>query len=97
MREFAETLYKSKAWQHTRAAYAASVGGLCEECLRKGLIQPGKIVHHRRPLTPENIGDPDTALSWDNLELLCRGCHAAAHGSKKRYRVDEYGKVFVRE
>ena len=72
MKEFAKSFYKSKAWQHTRSEYAASVGGLCEACLRKGLYKAGEIVHHKKELTPDNITDPTVALSWDNLELLCR-------------------------
>ena len=93
MRDFAKAFYKSKAWQRTRAAYAASVGGLCEDCLRDGVIKSGEIVHHKRPLTPENISDPAVTLSFDNLELLCRDCHARRHGNKKRYRVDPMGRV----
>lgn len=95
MKEFAKNFYKSKAWQHTRSAYAASVGGLCEACLRRGLYKAGEIVHHKKELTPDNITDPMVALSWDNLELLCRDCHAEAHGRLKRYKVDEFGRVKI--
>ena len=55
MREFAKEFYKSKAWQRCRNGYAASMGGLCEDCLARGLYQPGEIVHHMIELTPENI------------------------------------------
>lgn len=95
MQDFAKTSYKSKAWQYTRKAYAASVGWLCEECLKHGLYRAGEIVHHKQPLTPENINDPAITLSWDNLELLCRDCHGKAHGSVKRYKVDEMGRVKI--
>ena len=71
-----------------------SVGGLCEECLSNGIIQPGEIVHHIIPLTPENINDVMISLSFDNLKLVCRDCHAKEHGNKKRYKVDETGKIF---
>ena len=94
MREFAEPLYKSVAWQKCRAAYASSVGGLCERCLEKGLYKAGVIVHHKVYLTPDNINDPTVALSFDNLELLCRDCHAAEHQrTKLRYTIDEFGRV----
>lgn len=96
MREFAAAFYKSKAWQRARDAYAASVGGLCEDCLAKGIYQAGEIVHHKRALTPENIADPSVALGWGNLRLLCRDCHAKAHGGAKRYKVDECGRVTPR-
>ncbi len=97
MRDFAAKFYKSQAWKKTRAAYAASVGGLCEECLRKGEYKPGEIVHHKTHLTPENINNPAVSLSWSNLELLCRDCHGKMHGNQKRYKVDEFGRVIVNE
>ena len=94
MREFAEKFYKSVAWQKCRAAYAKSVGGLCERCLRKGLYVPGEVVHHKIHLTPENIGRPEITLDWNNLELLCRNCHGDEHQRlKRRYKVDAFGRV----
>lgn len=97
-REFARAFYSSEAWNQCRLAYRKSVGNLCEECLKKGLITPGAIVHHRTPLTPDNIGDPKLTLGWGNLELLCRDCHAEAHGKKKRrYVIGEAGNVFAAE
>ena len=96
MRDFAKRFYKSKAWQTTRDAYASSVGGLCERCLMAGLCVPGEIVHHKIPLTPDNISDPNISLSWNNLELLCRDCHGKEHSQRKRYCVDSLGCVTVR-
>lgn len=96
MKDFAVSFYKSKAWQHCRSAYAKSVGGLCEQCLKRGLVKPGDIVHHKVRLTPDNINDPAVALSWDNLELLCRDCHAKAHGAARRYEVDEMGRIIIK-
>lgn len=96
MREFAKQFYCSKAWKETRKAYAKSRGGLCERCLRKGLYRPGVIVHHKVYLSPENISDPAVSLCWDNLELLCRECHAQEHdGLKRRYKVDDQGHVIA--
>lgn len=97
MKDFAKTFYKSKAWKQCRAAYAQSVGGLCEECLQSGRYIPGEIVHHKIELTPDNIDRPEITLDWNNLELLCRECHAEMHGARQtRYKVDEYGRVSVR-
>ena len=94
MRDFAKTFYSSKAWKQTRAAYAKSKGNLCERCLKKGLIVPGVIVHHKVYLTPENINDPAVSLNWNNLELLCMEHHAEEHGGViRRYMVDEQGRV----
>ena len=96
MQEYAERFYKSKTWQRTRDAYAKSKRGLCERCLSEGRITPGEIVHHKVHLSPENINDPNVSLCWDNLELVCRDCHAQLHDARKRrYKVDCYGRVII--
>ena len=97
MQPWAKRFYKSKAWQRCRSAYVASVGGLCEVCLAAGNYRPGEIVHHRIPLTPDNIDDPSVTLDFGNLELVCRECHAALHGARiRRYYVDACGRVTPR-
>ena len=47
--------------------------------MRQGIYKPGEIVHHKIELDPITIENPEIALSFDNLELLCRDCHAARH------------------
>ena len=96
VKQFAEAFYGSDAWKQCRIAYKKSVGGLCEICRRNGLIKAGEIVHHKVHLNPVNINDPNVTLNWNNLELVCRDCHAAEHGNKKRYKVDADGKVVAR-
>lgn len=94
MKEFAKGFYSSRAWADCRQAYRKSKGGLCEVCMSKGMITPGEIVHHKIHITPANINDPNIVLDWANLQLVCRECHAEAHGKiKKRYEVDEYGRI----
>lgn len=97
MKEFAKAFYNSPGWKRTRQAYARSVGGLCEPCMKRGLFNAGEIVHHKIVLTPENIDDPTVTLNWNNLELVCRECHAAYHErSKKRFKIDSLGRVSAR-
>ena len=94
MKDFAAAFYKSKTWQRTREAYAKSRRHLCEVCLAKGVMTPAEIVHHKIEITPENIGNPDITLNWDNLQCVCRECHAVAHGARqRRWKVDEFGRV----
>lgn len=89
--------YKTEAWKACREAYAKSVGGLCEECLKEGRITAGEIVHHKKHLDAINVNDATVSLSWDNLELLCRDCHAAKHRKNvKRWKVDKYGRVEIK-
>lgn len=96
MKDFARKLYSSTAWKRCREAYAKSKGNLCEVCLSKGIYKPGEIVHHKQPLTPENVNDPHVSLNWDNLQLVCRDCHAQIHdGRKRRYKIDELGRVII--
>lgn len=93
MKAYAEQFYKSKKWQQCRDGYYKSVGGLCEKCKARGILEAGVIVHHKIHISPETIRIPEVALSFDNLELLCRRCHAEEHGKLKRYKVDEAGRV----
>jgi len=96
MKPYATKFYKSQAWKRCRERYAASVGGLCERCRKRGQIVPGAIVHHKIYLTPENINDESVTLNWDNLELVCRDCHAQEHdGVKKRYTIGPNGSVIA--
>lgn len=90
------SFYSSSAWQSVRDAYRQKAGGLCEECLSKGLISAGTEVHHVKHLTPENVNDPSVALNFDNLRLLCKECHEEQHRRKRRYKVDADGKVSAR-
>lgn len=99
-RAFAKAFYSSKAWQDCRNEYAKSVHYLCENCLRKGIYKPGVIVHHIEELTPMNITNPEIATGYDNLEMLCRECHALEHkriSKGRRYLIDEQGNVIVKE
>lgn len=96
----AKRFYRSKIWERTRAAYADSVGGLCERCLALGFTVPGKIVHHRVHLNDQGLKDPEIALSFDNLELLCQDCHNKEHHATRparRYDYDAAGNLINRE
>lgn len=93
----APEVYGKKAWRKCRDAYAKSVGGLCERCKSKGIITAGVIVHHKKHLNEHNKEDASVVYGYDNLELLCMKCHNEEHlKRKKRYTVDENGKIFSR-
>lgn len=78
-KDFAKHFYSSKAWQECRNAYAKKRLFLCENCIKKGIYKPGVIVHHKIEIDPITIEKPEIALNFDNLELLCRECHAERH------------------
>lgn len=66
--------YQSMAWRNLRAIKMREQP-LCEECMKKEIITPAKVVDH---ITPINKGgDP---LSLLNLQSLCSQCHNMKSG-----------------
>lgn len=96
MREFARKFYLSTAWRETREYIYKRDMGLCVRCGR-----PGEIVHHKIYLTPQNIDNPSITLSEDNLELVCRECHAIEHEGQPATAAglmfDDEGNLVERE
>lgn len=82
-REFSKYFYKSKAWKKTREYIFKRDQGLCQDCLNKGIVNPGKEVHHIEHITPENINDTNITLGENNLRLLCKECHHKRHNKKE--------------
>lgn len=96
MKEFAKEFYKSQSWKTTRDAYFKARNGLCEICLKDGIYTPGEIVHHKVHLNESNVNDPTITLNWDNLQVVCRACHARLHDAKqRRYKFDHYGRMVL--
>ena len=87
-----ERFYTTRAWRKCRQSVLDEHGGLCQICLSRGLIEPAVHVHHRVPLTQENINDPRITLDSANLMALCENCHAEQHKTR-RWRCDERGHV----
>ena len=76
---FAKPFYRTMAWQKTRSFVLDRSHGLCERCLEKGEVKPADVVHHKVPLTPDNMTDPDISLNPDRLMALCHDCHTEEH------------------
>ena len=87
-----EAFYASWAWRRCRQSFLNAKGNLCESCRKKGLIVPATQVHHKQPITPDNLKDPSITLNNANLMALCDECHAEQH-RKKRWRCDPDGHV----
>lgn len=94
MREFARAFYTGKAWRSCSKAYMQSRNYVCERCGGVAVI-----CHHKTYLTPDNINDPNIALSWDNLEALCHNCHDLEHMQQynKTYFADDGSIEKVKE
>ena len=69
-----EAFYHSTEWRKCSEAFRREKHFTCEMCGKEGWL-----VHHKQPLTDETVDDPDIALNFDNLMLLCSSCHDAIH------------------
>ena len=97
MGDFASAFYGSQQWKHCRESFKKYKRYLCEDCLAKGILTTGEIVHHIKPLTPENINDPNITMNFDNLRLVCRKCHGEEHKDRdRRYVIDDIGRVYIK-
>ena len=84
--------YKSLAWQIARTVKIEATQGKCERC---GGV--GEEVHHKIPLTVDNVDDALISLNQENLELLCRQCHNSEHNRfSKQQQFDEDGNLIHR-
>lgn len=89
-----EQFYTRQSWRKCRKSYLQSKGGLCELCLKRGLIVPATQVHHKVPITTANMHDDRITLSFDNLLALCEPCHQEQH-RKRRWRTTPDGRVIL--
>ena len=78
-RKAAKAFYKRKDWRTTRAAFIAT-HPLCAECDRNGLIVAAVDVHH----IIDRVVDPSKTFDWDNLESLCKSCHATITAERQK-------------
>ncbi len=65
-----DEIYHTSKWRKLRLSYYRSQYGICEHC-----GEPGKIVDHIKPITKDNLNDPEITFGWNNLQLLCVSCH----------------------
>ena len=99
-KDFSRALYNSRRWRKCAKAFAESKCYICDRCHNKFARPDGKrkrwIVHHRQPLTDENIHDDLLVYGWDNLQFLCIECHNAVHGrtgTGRQMAFDEEGNL----
>lgn len=61
--------------------------GLCEECLKQGIVTPGVDCHHVIPVETGRTIQEMERLAYDvnNVRLLCVQCHIAAHVELKSH------------
>ena len=76
----AGNFYSSSAWLKLRN-YKRLLNPICESCESLGLIIPYHTIDHIKP-----ISEGGEALSLDNLQTLCKQCHAIKTGKETAKR-----------
>lgn len=66
-----DKFYHSDKWKNVRAQAMARAHGLCQDCLKRGLLVNAEMVHHIKPLRDY----PELGLDLNNLKPLCNRCH----------------------
>ena len=78
-----QRFYGTKAWQDLRWKKIIEAGGKCERCGKDFTDDMSQLIaHHKEHLTDENLTDPFVALNPDNVEIVCRKCHAHYHDDR---------------
>jgi len=78
-----QDIYNSREWKELRIAKLRSTNGLCEECLKQGIVTSARCVHHIVPIETARTKDEMKRLAIDcglqGLKSLCFACHARIH------------------
>lgn len=77
------SFYSSSAWIKLRNL-KRHLNPLCEKCAELGLIVPFHTIDHIKP-----ISEGGEALNIDNLQTLCRQCHAIKTGKETAKRQNK--------
>ena len=76
-------IYNSREWKELRIAKLRSTNGLCEECMKQGIVTSARCVHHVVPIETARTKDEMRRLAIDcglqGLKALCFACHARIH------------------
>jgi 5-methylcytosine-specific restriction enzyme A len=79
--------YYTAIWRRRRLAYLME-NPLCVACFKKGTTTPAVDIDHIIPINPLNAWDFDGVkyghpLDGNNLQSLCKSCHAKKTGAAK--------------
>lgn len=76
-----QRLLNSKRWQEVKRIVWQRTNGLCEECMKHGIVRAGVDCHHIVPVETATSPQEMERLCFDvnNVRLLCIACHSAIH------------------
>ena len=82
-----QEIYNSREWKELRIAKLRSTNGLCEECMKEGIVTAAHAVHHRHPIedSTSKAEMRKWAFMWDNLVSVCDACHAKIHKEERSH------------
>ena len=90
--------YHSARWKRLRELKLKEVGGLCERCKKKGIMNSAYIIHHKEYVTDKNYKDDEVFFNLKNLEAVCLDCHNKEHFEAEcEYEFDINGNVIKKE
>lgn len=75
-----DAFYKSYQWRKLRALAFERDKGLCQRCLKRGILKRADVVHH----IVEVLVDWSKRFDLDNLESVCHACHNREHKAHPR-------------
>ena len=76
-----QRLQNSKRGQEVKRIVWQRTNGLCEECMKQGIVRAGVDCHHIVPVETATTPQEMERLCFDvnNVRLLCIACHSAIH------------------
>ena len=76
-----QRLLNNKRWQEVKRIVWQRTNGLCEECMKQGIVRAGVDCHHIVPVETATTPQEMERLCFDvnNVRLLCIACHSAIH------------------
>ena len=90
-----QRLLNSKQWQEVKAIVWKRTNGLCEMCMKEGIVTGSGTTqldcHHIRPVEGATTEDEMRARCYDdrNIELLCVACHIKTHQEMRSHKADK--------
>ena len=86
-----QKLLNSKRWKELRAEVFRRTDGLCEMCLKEGILTPGVDVHHIRPVEQAKTVQEMERLAYNphNCQLLCIPCHIKVHQDMRSHSKEK--------
>jgi len=83
-RELRKSAYNTTVWRKLRLAYMKE-HPLCEECLKSGKVTAADSIHHIKSPFKGNEVNWNLFLDPENLEAICRECHARVHAEENGF------------